>query len=437
MTKFPNIEKAKKNIRKQLLSDDRVWVVTFSGGKDSTLLLQLVMEVLLELRTEGIEVNKKIYIISSDTKVEMPIMEAYHFKKMQQLKDFVEKEKLNVEVKLVLPSIEDDFFVCLLGGGMPSPNLHFRWCTQRLKINGTTSFLQSIIDKYSSILMLLGVRLDESIARANSINKREENERELSIHDNLPNAYTYSPIKYVPVNELWSYLSSKKALWGTHTDMMTLYDKGSGEADCNIMLHPNSESCGKTRFGCWVCTVVEKDSSMENAIKNGETWQQPYLDFRNKIYAYRYDHSKRRDKTKQGKNIAGAFYLEIRKELLKDLFEVEKIVADKLFEVLGKRTILTDEQILEINKRHRKDGDFCNDALKIANQYGRNFEIIDTKINKDIQNICETNELDACFLDEMLKINYKHRHSMKRLGIKKEQNELITMYVQGVVHEDK
>jgi len=77
MTKFPNIEKAKQNIRKQLLTDDRVWVVTFSGGKDSTLLLQLVMEVLLELREEGIVVSKKIYIISSDTGVEMPIMEAY------------------------------------------------------------------------------------------------------------------------------------------------------------------------------------------------------------------------------------------------------------------------------------------------------------------------------------------------------------------------
>lgn len=45
MNKFPNIEIAKQNIRKQLLTDDRVWVVTFSGGKDSTLLLQLVMEV--------------------------------------------------------------------------------------------------------------------------------------------------------------------------------------------------------------------------------------------------------------------------------------------------------------------------------------------------------------------------------------------------------
>lgn len=438
MNKFPNIEIAKQNIRKQLLADDRVWVVTFSGGKDSTLLLQLVMEVLLELREEGIEVSKKIYIISSDTGVEMPIMEAYHFKKMQQLRDFVEKENLNVEVKLVTPNVEDDFFVCMLGRGYPSPNLMtFRWCTDRIKIKPSTQFLQSVIDKYSSIVMLLGVRLDESIARANSINRREENERDLTIHEQLPNAYTYSPIKYVPVSELWAYLCSNEALWETHQDMIALYDKGSGEADCNIILHPNSESCSKTRFGCWVCTVKESDSSMENAIKNGETWQQPFLDFRNKIYAYRYDHSKRREKTKKGQGFAGAFYLEIRKELLKDLFEIEKSVGDKLFSVLGRRTLLTDEQILEINKEHRKDGDFCNDAFKMANQYGRDFEIIETKINEDVKEICKNNGLDACFIDEMLKINYKHRHSMKRLGIKKEQDALITMYVQGVVHEDK
>lgn len=436
MSIFPSITTAKQNIKKQFLADDRIWVVTFSGGKDSTLVLQLTMEVLIELKQEGIAA-KKVYIISSDTNVEMPIMEAYHFKKMQQLRDFVEKENLNVEVKLVTPNVEDDFFVCMLGRGYPSPNLNFRWCTERIKIKGTTLFLQSVIDKYSSIVMLLGVRLDESIARATSINKREENDRDLIIHEQLPNAYTYSPIKHVPVSELWDYLSSNEALWGTHSDMMALYDKGSGEADCNIMLHPNSESCGKTRFGCWVCTVVEKDSSMENAIKNGETWQQPFLDFRNKIYVYRYDHTKRRDNNKRGMDIAGAFYLEIRKELLRDLFEIEKSVSDRLFDVLGRRTLLTDEQILEINKEHRKDGDFCNDALKIANEYGRSFEIIETKINEDVKEICKNNGLDACFIDEMLKINYKHRHSMKRLGIKKEQDALITMYVQGVIHEDK
>lgn len=435
---FPNIKTAKENIRTQLLSDDRVLVVTFSGGKDSTLLLQLVMEVLIELKQEGIEVTKKIYVLSSDTGVEMPIMEAYHFKKMQQLKEFVEKENLsNVEVKLVTPNIEDNFLVCMLGRGYPSPNLNFRWCTERIKIKPTTLFLQSVIDKYSSIVMLLGVRLDESIARANSINKREENERDLTIHEQLPNAYTYSPIKYVPVSELWSYLTSKKALWETHEDMMALYDKGSGEADCNIMLHPNSESCGKTRFGCWVCTVVEKDSSMENAIKNGEIWQKPFLDFRNKIYAYRYDHSKRRDKSRNGTNKAGAFLLSVRKELLRDLFEIEKSVSDKLISILGKRTLLTDEQILKINEEHRKDGDFCNEVLKIANEYGRNFEIIESKMNNDIKDICEANGLDSCFLDEMLKINYKHRHSMRRIGIKKEQDNLISMYIKGAVYEDK
>ena len=33
------------------------------------------------------------------------------------------------------------------------------------------------------------------------------------------------------------------------------------KGDCNIALNPGAPSCGKTRFGCWVCTVVEKDRS--------------------------------------------------------------------------------------------------------------------------------------------------------------------------------
>jgi DNA sulfur modification protein DndC len=436
MKTYNNIDILIENLRKLYLSDNRIWVITFSGGKDSTFLLHLVILMLLQLKKENIR-TRKIYILSSDTRVEMPIMEAYHFNKMRQIKQFIEQENLNVEIELVQPEIKDDFFVCLLGKGYPSPNLNFRWCTKRIKISGTEKYLNSIIEKHSSIVMLLGVRNDESITREQSIKKREFNEKDFVIHDNLPNAYTFSPIKDILTSELWDFLSSNKAPWGTHEDMMALYDKGSGEADCNIMLHPNSESCGKTRFGCWVCTVIEKDSSMENAIKNGETWQQPYLDYRNKLYTYRYDHSKRRDKMKLGKLIPGAFYLEVRKELLRDLFEVEKEVASKLEIVTGKRTLLTDEQILAINKEHRNDGDFCNDALKIANEYGRSFEIIDTKINDDVKSICEKNQLDPCFIDEMLKINYKHRHSMKRLGIKKEQNELITAYIQGVVHEDK
>jgi len=430
------IEYIISNLKKLFLADSRTWVITFSGGKDSTFMLHIFILMLLELKKEGIK-YRKVYILSYDTKVEMPILEAYHKQKMQQINDFVKRENLNVSMSLVEPTIEDDFFVCLLGKGYPSPNSGFRWCTERIKINPATAYLNSVIEKHNSIVMLLGVRTDESTARKNSIEKREFNEKDYVIHEQLANTYTFSPIKDITTEELWKFLSTEEAPWGTHKDMMALYDIGSAEADCNIIVHPNSESCAKTRFGCWVCTVVEKDSSMENAIKNNQSWMQPMANFRNKIFTYRYDHTKRRDKNKNGKNIPGAFFLEVRKELFEDILKTEEQIGNKLFEVLGRKTLLSDEQILEINKEHQKDGDFCNDVLKIANRYGRSFKINEIKLDDDIALLCEENDLDKCYFSEMLRVGHKYRHAMKRLGIKTEQDKLITATVQGIVHEDK
>ena len=63
-------------LKKEYLADSRPWVVTFSGGKDSTTVLQLVIEMILQLRKENKD-TKKVYIVSSDTGVEMPIIEDY------------------------------------------------------------------------------------------------------------------------------------------------------------------------------------------------------------------------------------------------------------------------------------------------------------------------------------------------------------------------
>ena len=56
----------KKALKESYLADGRPWVVAYSGGKDSTLVLQLVYEVLVELGREAV---KPVYIVSSDTQV--------------------------------------------------------------------------------------------------------------------------------------------------------------------------------------------------------------------------------------------------------------------------------------------------------------------------------------------------------------------------------
>jgi len=259
-------------LKKEFLADTRPWVVTFSGGKDSTTVLQLVVEMVCDLRKEKKDL-KKVYIVSSDTGVEMPVIEDYTTNKLDQIDEYIKHENLNMEVNLLKPKVTESFWTLLLGKGYPSPNQNFRWCTDRIKIRPATNFLKSLTEKNESILMLLGVRSDESHTRAASIEKRDENHRGFSKHSEIPNAFVYSPIKDWSNAEVWTYLSSCPAPWGKHNDMMKLYDKGSGEADCNIALNPEAASCGKTRFGCWVCTVVSKDKSMENMLRNkSDVW---------------------------------------------------------------------------------------------------------------------------------------------------------------------
>jgi len=66
------IEIAISNIAALYLEEDLPWIIGYSGGKDSTAVLQLVW---LAIETLPIESRtKKVYVISTDTLVENPIV---------------------------------------------------------------------------------------------------------------------------------------------------------------------------------------------------------------------------------------------------------------------------------------------------------------------------------------------------------------------------
>ncbi|ADN10048.1 DNA phosphorothioation system sulfurtransferase DndC [Sulfurimonas autotrophica] len=406
-------------LKKEFLADTRPWVVTFSGGKDSTTVLQLVTEMLLELRAEKKQA-KKVYIVSSDTGVEMPVIEDYTGNKLTQIDKYIKKEKLNMEVNLLKPKVTDSFWTLLLGKGYPSPNQNFRWCTDRLKIKPATNFLKSLTIKNESILMLLGVRSDESQARAQSIEKRDENHRGFSKHSEIPNAFVYSPVKDWTNADVWTYLSKYPAPWGKHNDMMVLYDKGSGEADCNIALNPEAASCGKTRFGCWVCTVVSKDKSMENMMRNkGDEWMEPLHHFRNKLEEYRYDHDKRQPRRRNGQKSVGPFLLSVRKEFLEELLEIEQtlINAGKM----GSKKLISDEEIVQIQKEWLNDGDFFETAITMSNQAGRLVDYESVKSfngqeKKFIESICEKNNIPVKLIEDLMQKEHSYRHQILKVA---------------------
>lgn len=95
MNLIERIKETKKLLKEQYLADDRPWVVTFSGGKDSSTVLHLTVEVIEELKKENKD-KKTVYIVSSDTKVEMPVIDKYFFKKLDEIKKYINKNQLNM-----------------------------------------------------------------------------------------------------------------------------------------------------------------------------------------------------------------------------------------------------------------------------------------------------------------------------------------------------
>ena len=119
-----------EEIRNVYLGDNRPWIIGFSGGKDSTCLVQLVWNALSDLPPEKLQ--KKIYVISSDTLVESPAIVEQITSTLDKMDIAAKKQGIPISTNLIRPILDDTFWVCLLGKGYPAPSNIFRWCTDRL-----------------------------------------------------------------------------------------------------------------------------------------------------------------------------------------------------------------------------------------------------------------------------------------------------------------
>lgn len=430
------------SLKTQYFADERPWVVTYSGGKDSTTVLQLVLTMLQQLHDEKKD-HKHTYIVSSDTGVEMPIIERYLDTKIDEIARYAETSRLNISCHKLSPKKEESFWSLLLGKGYPAPTSSFRWCTERLKINPATHFLKGLVHKHQSILMLLGVRSAESQARQASIAGRELNYRGLSPHDNIPNAFVLSPIKHWTNEDVWTYLSENPLPWGDHSYMMSLYDKGSGEGDCNIALNPEAPSCGKTRFGCWVCTVVEKDRSMEGMLKNGEEWMRPLWTYREKLFVYRNDLTRRDSRRRDGTIGTGPFLMPIRRELFEDLLRIEIELANNYhtqklsspdYNPEARFELISDGEIELIQENWNADGDISNHAYRIAQDFGR---MTDRPVNTPLRSHLEryASEINIDLFERIYEIEAYRKNISNRYGITTDLEKRVVDYYKGLFRE--
>ena len=266
-------------IQSLYLEDARPWVIGFSGGKDSTAVLQLVYTALLALHPE--QRKKDVFVVSSDTLVETPVVVTLIKRTISEINDAGAAASVPITAHQVVPKSNNTFWVNLLGKGYPAPTQQFRWCTERMKIDPVSEFILEKVADYGEVVVVLGSRSQESASRAQVIAKHRIDGSLLGRHSSLPNAYVYMPIEDWSADEVWEYLMSAPRPWGgDNRRLLDLY-KGSNAGECPIVIDTSTPSCGNSRFGCWTCTVVTTDKAMESLVEQGESWMSKLLIFRN------------------------------------------------------------------------------------------------------------------------------------------------------------
>jgi len=269
------------DVREIYLSDSRPWVVGYSGGKDSTTALQIIWTALEALPPE--KRNKQIYVISSDTLVETPVVSRYIDVSLERIADAAIEKNMPIVTHKVVPEVGRSFWVNLIGRGYPAPSRRFRWCTERLKIEPANDFIKSRVAEFGEVVMVLGVRSQESATRAQVMSLHKIEGSRLSKHSSLLNAFVYAPISDFSTDEVWTYLLQNQSPWGNdNRDLVAMY-RNAASGECPLVVDTTTPSCGNSRFGCWVCTVVERDKAMEAMIDSGEEWLTPLLEYRDML----------------------------------------------------------------------------------------------------------------------------------------------------------
>jgi len=295
-------EEAKKDIEEVYFMNDLPWVIGYSGGKDSTCTTQIIVDTMIALKRAGKELKKHVYVISSDTLVENPMIVATIHNTIENINGLAKREGLPLSGHIIRPRMDNTFWVNLIGRGYPSPNQTFRWCTDRMKINPANDFITSIVNQYGEAVMILGVRDGESDSRDRVLKQHTIQGKKLMRHTTMANAYVFAPIRAFNVDDVWDYLLSHDSPWGSDNhELFDMYQDSS--EDCPLIIDEETKKehmCGNSRFGCWVCTVVVKDKSLTSFINKGQKWLLPLLEFRNWLYAIRDDDTMRMRRRNDG-----------------------------------------------------------------------------------------------------------------------------------------
>ena len=307
------------------------WIVAYSGGKDSTLLLQLVWEAIANLPAE--QRRRQVHVIANDTLVESPVIIKHLKNSLSEIQEAASRQGLPLTTHISEPCTDQTFWVNVIGRGYIPPTRNFRWCTDRMKIQPTNRLIEEILQRHQRAVLLVGTRRSESTNRGNAMKKRGVSANKMNAHSSIENCRMFAPLADLVDNDVWMILMQRRPPWGgTHRNLITVY-RNAGGGECPLVLSKaDAPSCGTTspRFGCWTCTVVTKDKSMTGTIDSGHPDQgklERLSAFREELIELRENNANRSEvrrdgrtkKRDDGTKVYGPFTLKVRQHILEKL----------------------------------------------------------------------------------------------------------------------
>jgi len=440
------VVEVKTNIKRLYTEDDLPWVVGYSGGKDSTAVLQLVWQAVTEIPVS--ERTKKIHVISTDTLVENPIVAKWVEQSLTQINTESVQQQMGIEAHRLVPKLEDRFWVNLIGKGYPAPRPKFRWCTSRLKINASTEFIRDVASATGEAILFLGTRSSESAARKKSMERHHGSTRELLSKNSDPRldrVWVFSPIADWTNDDVWEFIIENENPWGhSNIELFHLYRGASPDAECPLVVDSNTPSCGDSRFGCYVCTMVDKDKSMAAMIKNSEDkeWMLPLAEFRDKRLPTEDDFpnrdfrrmDRRIDIFKRGDNpelIHGPYKKAYRESLLKDLLVAQTEIRRNAPAGLEDFEVISIDELEEIRRIWVEEKREIEDTLPAifeeatGNPYPVESDMKNSLFShsdlEELRQICRStddpDDMHYSMLREMLAVEQDYRGATRRTGI--------------------
>lgn len=355
-----SVEEIVAEVQSLYRSDDVPWIVGYSGGKDSTASLQLVWKALAGLKPE--ERKKEVHVISTDTLVENPVIAAWVDVSLKSIEVAAKAQGLPILSRRLTPSLENRFWVNLIGKGYPAPRPKFRWCTDRLKISASTKYIQELSENNGEAILVLGQRRGESQRRDKTMDQYSGSTRDrLSKNKDprLSRVWVYLPIETWTSDDVWEYLVTEENPWGINNrELLDIYRGATPDAECPIVVDTSTPSCGDSRFGCYVCTMVAQDKSMQAMVQNDEQkqWMQPILDFRNKHLAGEdrgvrdFRRLNNRLTVFKGELVHGPYTQDYRAKLLRELLRTQHHIQTSGHADGSRIELITMEEVDEIRR---------------------------------------------------------------------------------------